>query len=137
MLDLWNFEDYLRIHNIELTEYTRRKWQYIKLTGNLKNCPVGLFNVSKSWLATVRRRYPAAKLIRRSDTEMTFNVGTLFDTIKNSDAPPEASVNLGLLRAVMPNLIANQILGVQPMLNSAVQHLNSLRSTSADLLQKK
>jgi hypothetical protein len=137
MLDLWNFEDYLRIHNIELTEYTRRKWQYIKLTGNLKNCPVGLFNVSKSWLATVRRRYPAAKLIRRSDTEMTFNVGTLFDTIKNSDSPPDAPFEWRRIRAVLPNLIANQILGVQPMLNSAVQHLNSLRSTSAEQNQKK
>jgi len=72
-----------------LEQYQRRQWMYIRITRNQKIR--SLFAV-KGLLNTIRTFHPAARVVRHDETEIVFNIGTIFDIIRDEveDSPLKA-----------------------------------------------
>ena len=72
-----------------LEQYQRRQWMYIRITRDQKIR--SLFAV-KGLLNTIRTFHPAARVVRHDETEIVFNIGTIFDIIRDEveDSPLKA-----------------------------------------------
>jgi len=125
MLNMHRFtlREYVESHDLQMIEYTRRQWCYIKITGDLRKTPSWMINPDgspnfKMWLSRARVTYPNAKLVRAESAVLVFNIGTVFDLINPPHNEQEPELALSILRSTMPALIAQQIVGVQPLLTS-------------------
>ena len=72
-----------------LEQYQRRQWMYIRITRNQK---IRFFFAVKGLLNTIRTFHPAARVVRHDETEIVFNIGTIFDIIRDEveDSPLKA-----------------------------------------------
>jgi hypothetical protein len=105
-----DFKSVVERLGFEYTFYSKRKWNYVKITG--------VNSITESgWTRRIKQYYPAARLIRRTDTELTYNIGTVFDLIANPT--PVLDFSMNIFRSVMPTVIASQIVGVQPMITAS------------------
>ena len=106
------------------TMYTRRKWHYVKLIGPAHRTPT-------NWDKIVQLYYPAARLVRCTDTERVYNIGNTFDLLANGhpDLAQPAPIYADILRRTIPSIIASEIVGVQPMIGPTPCSLGSLKIT--------
>lgn len=108
MLEL---EFYCQIQGLEYQIFDSNQEYYVHIKGDNADSDVVRY--------LILQQYPDAVAVSVTpNVSVIYRVGTVFDMIKHSDKKP----TLSFLRSVMPNLIANDIVSVQPMASPALIH---------------
>lgn len=101
--------EYCERHSLELSIYEKDQEHFLNVSGGSKATSSLLHQLILS-------RYPHAQLLSKEVNGVVYNLGTVFDLIQNAKEDSRPSpFPLPLLRSVMPNIIANELVSVQPM----------------------
>lgn len=97
--------EYCERKSLTVSQYEKDQEYYLSISGS---------GASSAYIRyAVILQYPHAQIVSMEDTLLVYNLGTSFDLIKNTGQPTTTFASI--LRASLPNLIASEIVGVQPM----------------------
>lgn len=99
--------EYCKNRSLTLTQYEQDQEYFLSVSGT---------GAAAGYLQRlIYAQYPSAQCITIEEHLVVYKLGTIFDLIQNpSDS--NRPINISMLRSLMPDLIANEIVGVQPMM---------------------
>lgn len=101
--------EYCEQHSLVVSQYEKNSHYLLSISGP-GACAGYLHRL-------IHLQYPHAVRVHDTEDQVIYNLGSVFDLIQNppQDHPP---ISLPMIRSLLPKLVANQIVGIQPLLDA-------------------
>jgi len=101
--------EYCEQHSLVVSQYEKNSHYLLSISGP-GACAGYLHRL-------IHLQYPHAVRVHDTEDQVIYNLGSVFDLIQN---PPQVDppISFPMIRALLPKLVANQIVGIQPLLGA-------------------